>query len=237
MYGSYTPPLSFKGKNFYISLKKQDNIWKYYRKIEKDETEKTVVFSKSEIIINPVEPVNLPKEICSYLFIEFSKDIILAPKERIKFYITFPIEIAVILSSGKNFKLLDIFTFVQPKYTVYGDVTTGVICKYWKSDIYTKIPKTNILKEGVIEVNAFNNSSEWVDIKQLVFTAYGMKIYYNKSLVSMRAIVKILGEEIAETSFIDSPLKADMKKSIEIFRTKKIVIPLHEKFIMEEGLC
>ena len=236
MYGTYKPPLSFKGKNFYISLKKQDNIWKYRRKIGKEESEKEVVFSKGEVIINPVEPVNLPKEICSYLFVELSKDIIFAPKERIKFYITFPVEIAVIISSGKNFRLLDIFTFVSPKYTLYGNIRTGVICKYWKSDIYTKIPKIDTLKEGVIEVNALNNSSEWIDVKRLVFTAYGMKIYYNKSLVSMRAIVKILGEEIAETSFIDSPLKANMKKSVEIFRTKKIVIPLQEKFIMEEGV-
>lgn len=236
MYGTYKPPLSFKTKNFYISLKKEGDIWNYHRKAGKEKNEKEVVFSRGEVIINPVEPVNLPEEICSYLFIELSKDIIFAPKERIKFYITFPIEIAVILSSRKNFRLLDVFTFVTPKYTLYGNVRTGVICKYWKSDIYTKIPKTDILKEGVMEVDATNNSLEWVNVKHLVFSAYGMKIYYDKSLVSMRANVKILGKEVAETSFIDSPLKTNMKKSVEIFRTKKIVIPLQEKFIMEEGL-
>ncbi len=236
MYGTYKPPLSFKSKNFYISLKKSGGVWNYQRKLGKEKIEKTAVFSKGEVIINPVEPVNLPKEVCSHLFIEFSKEVIVAPKEKVKFYLTFPIEIAVFLSSGKSFRVLDVFTFTKLKYTLYGNVRTGTVCKYWKSDVSEKIPKVDNLKEGVIEVNAVNNSLEWVDVRHLVFSAYGMKIYYDKSLVSMRANVKIMGEEIAETSFIDAPLKTNMKKSIEIFKAKKIVIPLQEKFVMEEGI-
>lgn len=236
MYGTYKPPVKIKNKKFSILLEKEGELWNYKRKAGEEESEKEVVFSKGEVIINPVEPVNLPKEICSYLFIDLARDIIMAPKERVKFYVTFPVEIAIILSSGKNFRILDIFSFVKPKYTLYGSVTTGVICRYWESEIYKKIPKTNLLEEGVIEINAFNSSADWVDVKHIVFSAYGMKIYYDKSLVSMKANIKILGEEIAETSFIDSPLKDNMKKSIEVFRARKLVVPLQEKFVMEEGV-
>ena len=47
--------------------------------------------------------------------------------------------------------------------------------------------------------------------------------------------MKIVGEEIAETDFIDSPLISGMKKSLELYNTRKVSI-IGPKFVMEGGL-
>jgi hypothetical protein len=237
MYGVFKPPLALKLKNFHLRIRKDGDLWAYKRKTFKEEKELALAFSGSEIIINPVEPVNLPKEISSYLLIEFDNPLILGPKERVRVYVTFPIEIGVIISKGKNYRVLDIFSFTKQKYTLYGDVRKGIVCKYWKSHTYTKIPKTDPLKEGIMELLITNTTEEWLDVKEAVFNAYGMKIYYNKTLVSMKAAMKVFSEEVAETSFVDSPLTKDMKKSIEVYVAKKMMFPIQkEKFVMEEGV-
>ena len=91
------------------------------------------------------------------------------------------------------------------------------------------------MEEGVIEVDITNKSGEWVNIVNLVFQAHGMKIYYNKNLVSMKSVVSVINDDVAEIDFINAPLKEDMKKSIELYIAKKL-IPLTGKFVMEEGV-
>ncbi len=236
MYGSYRPGFEVKFKGLKISMKKEDAVWKYERKLLNEVKTVFLAFSKGDILVNPVEPVNLPKDICSHLFIELNPALVLGPKETLKVYVTFPVEIGVIASLGKNYRIIDIFTFTKPKYTLYGNVRTGVVCKYWKSDVFSKIPKVNALKEGVMELTIHNSSNEWLDVKEAVFNAYGMKIYYDKSLVSMKAFMKVISEDMAETSFVNAPLRAGMKKSVEIYLAKKLVIPLQTKFVMEEGV-
>jgi hypothetical protein len=62
-----------------------------------------------------------------------------------------------------------------------------------------------------------------------------MKLFFNDKLVSMKATMKIGGGNIAETEFIDAPLETDMKKSLEIYRVKKLSLTT-TKFIMEMGI-
>jgi len=236
MYGEYDPPVKLRKAGLSLELGRAGEFWYYTRKFRDAVVEQDLSFSRGKLIVNPVEPVNLPRKICSYLFIDLKKPMILGPKEKVKFYVKFPIEIGVILSSGKTFRHLDVFSYVPVKYTLYGVVRRGVICRYWMSDIYEKAPKTEILKEGVMEVRAINNSIQWVDLRQMVFSAHGMKIYYDDKLVSMRANVKISSEDLGETSILDEPLEKGMKKSIEIFMTKKLPGIQQEKFIMDEGL-
>ncbi len=239
MFGTYSPPLSLSSKSFKMKLERgrERNSWKYYRKLKDEEKTVSLVFSKGDVIINPVEPVNLPKNISSALMIELSSPLILAPKESVKIYLTFPVEIGVLLVREKQYRVLDIFSFLPAKYTLYGEVTSGVVCKYWCSDVHFSLPKVNPLEEGVLELRVTNASGEWVDVKEAVFNAYGMKIYFDKTLVAMRGTMKVIGEEIAETNFIDAPLRERMKKAVEIYVARKVVIPVQQtKFVMEEGV-
>ena len=141
----------------------------------------------------------------------------------------------VFISSRQDFKRLDSFSLAKPKYTLYGDPRHGLICKYWKSDIYPKVPVTDPFQEGIMELKVSNDRSNWVEITQAVFNAYGMKIYYDDQKVTMKAQMRIEGASVAETEFIDSPLESGMKKSLESYMARKLTLGT-EKFVMELGL-
>ena len=224
MYGVYDI------ENFQISLNGvelgifEEGRAKIYRR---GSFEKLILSESGKVVVNPVEPVNLPKNITKYLLVDLKRSVVVEPKTTRKITLTFPIEIAVILVGKKSLEVLDVFSFVNQKYTLYGDPNNGVICRYWQSDVFEKEKE---YFSGKLEVEIRNSSDEWVEIGKLVFDVYGMKIYYDESVLSF-AKVNILSEKVAETEFID---KKAGSKSIELYVARKIPV-VSRKFVMEWG--
>jgi len=217
-------------QNFHLKIRDlelgifEENGFRIYRR---GDLKKVVVAESGRVVVNPVEPVNLPKNITRFLLIEFDKPMVVEPKSSGKISLTFPIEIAVILAGKNSLEVLDVFSFVEPKYTLYGDPKNGVICRYWRSEIFEK--EEDFVK-GILEVEISNSSSEWVEVEKLVFDVYGMKIYYGESVVAF-AEVRILSEKVAETEFVDRRIE---KKSLELYTARKIPM-VGKKFVMEWG--
>jgi hypothetical protein len=245
MYGHYDPPFSVEKEGISISVAINEKIWIYKRTFGTDKVEKQIIGDRKHIIINPVEPLNTPKEITPNLLIEFEKSLLLAGGARRKIFLTFPIEIGVFISDegNKNLHLLDVLTLARQKFTLYGSVSNGIICKHWKSGIYSNSPSSNLLQEGIMELTLRNTTSEWVSISKAVFNAYGMKIYYDVD-VFMMAHMDILSKNTAETGFdlhhigeelkIYSPKYPNTnKEAIEVYNRKLDIVPL--KFGMRLG--
>ena len=234
-FGLYDLPLIIKDREVIISIKKTNQNFIYKRKYNDEEVETILLTNSKKILINPVEPVNKPKELTPYILIEFEKPILIEPKIQKKVYLKFPIEIGVFIGDRKDYKVIDIFTFSEHKYTLYGEVRDGVICKYWKSDVYSKIPLIDPLKEGVIGLDISNPTSKWIELTKVVFNTYGMKLYYNKDLTTIKTTMKLISVIVAETNTIDEPLKDGMKQAVELYTALKTQI-IQKKFVMEGGL-
>lgn len=234
MYGSYTMPFRSKTEGIDIAFDMEGENCLYKRLFHDENLEKILVKGDGKVIINPIEPLNRPKKITSNLLVEFDRTITIAPMSRIMVYIKFPIEMGIFISDKDEIEVIDILTLVNQKFTLYGDPSSGLICKYWKSEIHSKIPSADLMHEGVLELTILNNTDLWVEVKQSVFNAYGMKIYYDTELVSMKANMKIISPSIAETDFIDKPLRPSMKKSMELYTAKKLYMN-GKKCIMEAG--
>lgn len=202
MYGYYDLPFIVEKEGISISVENAEEQWVYKRILETEEIERIIFGNGKHVIINPVEPLNTPKEITPNLLIEFEKTLLLAGGEKKQIYLTFPIEIGVFIADkeNKSLQLLDVLTLVRQKFTLYGEVSNGVICKYWKSQVYLDPPSPNPLQEGILELNLRNTSSEWASISKVVFSAYGMKLYYNGD-VFMKARMDIINKTTAETGF------------------------------------
>lgn len=213
MYGYYDPPFSVEQEEVSISVERTGDRWTYRRTISgKNEVEKLILGDRKRIIINPVEPLNTPKEITPNLLIEFEKTLLLAGGKKKQIYLTFPVEIGVFISDAgnRNPQLIDVFTLVRQKFTLYGEVSNGVVCKHWKSTLYSVSPVLDPLQEGVMELTLRNASSEWASISKAVFSAYGMKLYYDGD-VFMKARMDILSRNTAETGFDMQPINGEMK--------------------------
>ena len=235
MYGYHNVPLKIEHDGISISVDRDGEGMLYRRKCRGEEIEKVLLLDKGQILINPVEPQQKPKTLTPYFLIEFEKAVVVEPKAKKRLYLKFPIEVGVFVSGQDDFNVLDIFTVQNQKFTLYGEVREGVICEHWKSPVYQSVPSIDPLREGVLELFINNPTYRWVEVTQVVMNAYGMKIYYSPTMVSMRATMKINTPVVAEVEFSDSPLYKGMTKAIELYTARKIKIA-STKFVMEWGL-
>ncbi|MDY6855069.1 MAG: DUF432 domain-containing protein [Thermodesulfobacteriota bacterium] len=235
MFGSHSIPLFIHAGGIALSVNKQGDSLLYKRESEHETIERVLLADNAQLIINPVEPLNKPKEISPFLHIGFKKSLVVAPRISRVVFISFPIEVGVFISKGKDIESIDIFTLMKQKFTLYGDPRNGIICKSWESDVHFVIPSPTPLHEGVLSLKVTNTTDKWLEVSQAVFNAYGMKIYYNKGSVSMKASMRIMSSRIAETDFTDSPVMEEMDKSLELYTIRKLVVAT-TKYVMEAGI-
>lgn len=235
IYGHQKIPFRIQNDDFSLSIERDGENCIYKREFGIETEEKLILGKYKEILIQPVEPLTKPRNITPYLLIDFKHPFVIKAKTSRYIYLKFPIEIGVFLLSEKVYEKLDTFTFLRPKYTLYGNPKRGDICRYFQSAVYTELPSADILREGVIHLKAVNKSPEWVEVSKVVFNAYGMKIYYDDKLICLNAEFDTQNRTDAETGFVDSPLNLGMKKSTELFLSKKLALT-STKFVMREGL-
>ena len=236
MFGTYNPPFTLEQDGITISCTKEGDGFFYQRTCLDKTEERVLMVEKPTVLINPVEPVNKPKNLSPYAMVEFSKPLIVEPRGSKHLFLSFPVETGVFVSSSSSdFESIDIFTLNTSKFSLYGDPRSGLICKYWKSDVYVSLPYASALLEGAIELGITNTLSDWVTVTKAVFNAYGMKIFYNDALVYMKAEMEITGTSSARTDFYETPWELGMKKSLELYTARKLPITT-TKFSMEYGI-
>jgi hypothetical protein len=234
MFGKVDLPFNYGSDRNSINIKLFKGGILYRRVTGSKEVEKRIYSSKARVWLSPVKPFNCPKMITSTLMVELGRTLVVPPKQVKTVFLRFPVEIAVIASREGKDKVIDVFTDNPPKYSMYGDIKEGVMCRYYGSDVYVKPPRTDANKEGLLEVRVKNSTSEWREVSMLVFEGILMKIYYSNTLVSGKAKANIIDDEKVETSFSSAPLKEDQKKAFEIL-TQKTFKRLLTKFTMEGG--
>lgn len=236
VYGRYGYEFCVEKNDLKVCFSKDDDFLRYYRNQGGSIVEQIIASESGTVIINPVEPLNLPDEVTRFLEIRFLP-IEIEPEATRRVYLTFPIEIAVFLQKGGAYRCIDIFSRMLPKYSLYGPTDTGVITRYHWSNVYLKRPNPDHSLEGVIELDLINTTKSWVEVSRVIFENNGMKIYYTHDLVSMSAGMKIIKPTIAYTAFEDKGIVGGMQKSIEMYYSRGF--PGVEKmiyYLMDEGL-
>lgn len=234
-FGVYNLPMAVKYEDLEVSISEQNSGHVYRRKFREDELEKIILSKQGKIHIHPVEPVNLPKAITRNLQIAFSRPITVEPKAKNTVFITFPVEIGIFIVGKNSSNLIDVVGFNEQKFTEYGDLAHGIICRYWESEIFTSLPDTNPFHQGIMKLTISNPTPNWIDISKTVFNSYGMKIFYSPKVTSVKGTMKIINDGIAETDYLETPLEKGMRKSLEVYSIKMTSIST-KRFIMEGGL-
>jgi hypothetical protein len=236
MYGKHDLPFTIEQEGISISMTKSgDSAYQYLRTCGESTVEKSIVVSKGELMLHPIEPLNTPKILTPYLLIEFEKKLLLEPKGNKRFFLTFPIDIGVLIRGNKEVKVVDSMSLVPQKFTLYGDPKQGLICKYWQSSVHDTMPVCDRFREGVLELTISSSSREWEEISKTVLNAYGMKLYYNDKMVTMKGKMKLGDDKTADIDVQDTGLERSMKKSLETFAPRKLSM-ITTIFHMEYGL-
>lgn len=236
MFGEIKLPTTIEHDNLLIKIDSDKSSMNYHRNIDGRKTDKIIsIKQKNSLIINPIEPTNTPEPISSHLLIDFDTSIVIEPQSNCSVFLTFPLEIGVFLENKKKHQMLDVFAFRPQKFTLYGEPTGGVICKYWPSAIHTTVPKVEPYMEGILELVIQNKSTDWHEITKAVFNAYHMKLFYQDDMVFMKGLMKILERDIAETSFEKKKPQETMKNCLEVYKLSKLKIT-STSYTMESGL-
>lgn len=234
VYGTYGYEATIGEGPIALSVSRRSGMVEYRRDCAGEKVQKQVASEDGRIIVNPIEPVNLPEEVTRYLEIQF-EPLLLEPSVRQTVYLTFPVEIGVFVAAQQDVHLLDIFSLNKPRYSLYGQPEWGYITRWQKSTLHHEIPPTDPLREGVLALEIRNDASTWVEVSKAVFDSVGMKVYYN-SFVSMWAEMRVINNTVAETNFFDRPLVSGMNKSLERYTIRKIPGLNREEFLMDAGL-
>jgi hypothetical protein len=231
VFGKYDFDITLSEDDIHIAISGKEKRKQYYRKLGDDIVEKYIHAEKGNVIICPVEPVNVPDiDISEHLMIELEKPLIIESGVKDTFFTTFPIEIGVFLKDRSDVELIDIFSKTQSKYSLYGPPESGVICRHWNSCLYSEIPDVKKFYEGILKIEIENKYYEWMEISKIVFRAFDMRLFYNE-YAFMHAYLTIIKKTMGDTRF-NSRKPKDMQESVDIYLAKGVE-KLEKKFVMD----
>jgi uncharacterized protein len=238
VYGTYDYSCHLREEEISIDVERSASQYTYKRTCRGESVERTIASESGSIIINPVEPLNLPKEVTRYLEVHFNT-IFVEPEVTRKLYLTFPVEIGVFIRAKEDNDLLDVFSLAKPKYSLYGPPDYGRVTRWHESLVYPEAPEINPLREGVLELTLVNGGKTWIEVSRAVFVNAGMTIWYG-DYVLMSAKMELYSNMVAETRILSTPGKKGMTRSIPAYSARKVsvveVVPEKIEFLMEFGL-
>jgi hypothetical protein len=233
--GRYDYSLAIDDGTLKLGVEKRDGFFVYYRELRGDRKEIILGPETGQIVIHPVEPVAVPKQISLYLEISFDP-VLIGPCSKKTLYLTFPVEVGVFLETDSATEALDTFSLNSAKYSLYGTPKNGVITKWHRSRAYADIPSVDRKREGVLKLAINNPLREFADVRRAVFEGHGMVLFFDDELVAMSAKMSIQSSLVAETMFCAGPLRNGMEKGIELLKAKKIPMPGMHKITQLSGV-
>lgn len=235
VFGHYAGDFTYSDGIVDLRLERSATVPRYVRACGRDRVEKILPSGEGDIVINPVEPVNLPEQLTRYLEITFPPLVIPPRKER-QIFLTFPLEIGVFFAFGSDLHVLDMFSCVSAKYSLYGSPAAGQITRWHRSGIFGKVPSVDRLSYGVLDLTIRNLASETIEVARTILDSGNMHLFYGEH-VSMAALMEVYSPMIARTSVMETAPAAGMRQSIELYIARRIP-PVHGSgHLMEFGVA
>jgi len=234
VYGVHPLPYDYRDDLITLHAGPEGESSRYLRVIDGERVEKILGDDEKHLLINPVEPINLPVPLGRHLEIAFPP-VVLRPGAERKIYLTFPVEIGVFLGWEGNYDILDLFSFAPVKFSLYGTPNTGIITRWYYSATHGSPPGVDRLREGVLELTLKNRSADYIEVSRTIFERSEMRIFYGE-LVAMTAVMEIYSHVVAQTIFSSRQAFPGLAESLSLYTAQKIPVVQHKGFLMEHGV-
>jgi len=234
VFGVHHIPFRVDTNDISVQVIPGDAFSTYTRTSPGEKVTKQLGYREGKVIINPVEPVNLPKEVTGMLEFHFLP-VTLSPGSTITLYLKFPVEIGVFVGDDENYTLIDVFSRAPAKYSLYGTPEKGFITRHVESEVYDSAPSSNPLEEGVMTLSIKNSSRDWIEVSRAVFDVSMMRLFYGNTAV-MIGEKEIISRLIAITRISGTPPGDGMSTALRVYPTRKSLIPEKLFFMMEYGV-
>jgi len=233
----------FETDGLSLSLEMKEGHYLYRRDLAGDLAEKAISVGLSRLLVHPVEPFYTGPETAGHLELEFPPLIIEAGATE-TIFLTFPVEVGVFVEGIRDTEVIDAFSVVPPKYSLYGTPHKGVITRFARSARHRELPVVDGAREGVLKLTVRNTLTEWAKVSRVVMDSPEMHLY-SSDFAGLAAVMRITGREAAEITGTDRALKGGMSRAHDFFTARRILrldtaprLPGMERkgFLMESGL-
>jgi hypothetical protein len=197
--------------------------------------EKVLATPPKALLVHPVPPLYLPKPVARHLEVSFPPVVVGAGEEAI-FYLTFPIETGVFAGSGDSYDVLDIFSPLHAKYTLYGSASGGKIARWCESRVSPSPPATDGRTEAVLELSVRNQSRSYTEVRRVVFEDTTMYLCFGNGVVFMTGIMEVFSDTVAETRTLKKAPREGMENALPPFAARNLLPVEKGRFMMEYGV-
>jgi len=212
--------VNFEGLNLAVDLDR--GMYHYRRALGDWKTEINISVNGGHMLIHPVEPLNLPDNLTDFMEIRFDP-IKIEPSGICVIFVTMPIEIGVFLESPSgSTDIVDIVSYVYPKYSLYGGANRGVVTRFNESKVYYYPPAMKNYEAGLLKLEIENRSDEWATVGKAVIFQKGLYLYFDEKFVAASAEMKIISPDVAVVTGVDTPIRQGMTRSYRLFKNRKL---------------
>lgn len=218
-----------------LRLERQGSFTLYQRDggFPEGSLKKIIATSREEnFIVYPVHSIH--PEISTNLMLRLSRSIIVAPHSTTTVYVKVPISVGVYVFEGEAQILIDFFSRYQYKYALYGPTASGIICRFYRTDVYLQAPEEE-LWSATTKIVIENFSENFCEVKNVVFPFLSAMMYVDERGVAYMEIIRlqISRDGLGNTSLEGVPPINGLKECPQKFgKTQERVV----KFLMEFGL-
>ena len=234
MFGRYEADLSYSDEDVTITAARSGVLPRYTRSCRGNRVDKILPDGTGAILINPVEPVNLPEPVTRYLEITFPP-VVLPPRAGRTVYLTFPLEIGVFLEAAGGIHVLDLFSLVPVKYSLYGSPGAGIITRWHESGITDGCPVVDRFRFGILTLTITNAAADVVEVSRAVFDSNSMHLWYGDSVV-MNGVMDVYSPMIARTTIAETVSGRGLEKAVELYAAARIPSVHGRGYLMEYGV-
>ncbi|MDD1670411.1 MAG: DUF432 domain-containing protein [Methanomicrobiales archaeon] len=243
VFGEFAPPYHFETDGLSLSLELSEGHYRYLRDLAGARVEKAISAGLTRLLVHPVEPFYTGSDTPRYLELEFPA-LVVEPGATETVFLTFPVEVGVFVEGIRSTEIIDAFSLVRPKFSLYGTPRHGIITRFARSGRHREIPPVDGAREGVLKLALRNSLSEWVSISRVVIPESEIQLYAS-GFAGMMAMMRVTGRDKAEIWGVDRPLVGGMSRAHDFFTARRILrldtaprLPGMERkgFLMEGGL-
>jgi hypothetical protein len=221
-YGKFPIDYAVNFEGLTLSIDLDRGLYHYKRAIGDWKTDINIFTSSGNMLIHPVEPLNLPDNLTDFMEIKFDP-VKIEPSGLCVIFVTMPIEIGVFLESPSgSADVIDIVSYVYPKYSLYGGSNRGVVTRFNESKVYYYPPAMKNYEAGLLKLEIENRSDEWVTVGKAVIFQKGLFLYFDENIVAASAEMKILSPDVAVVTGVDRPVRQGMTRSNRLFKARKL---------------
>jgi Uncharacterized conserved protein len=132
--------------------------------------------------IEELPKLSLDFSVTEYFGIVFDPYIYVNSGEQIKVYVKLPLDIGIYVTNNQTYKLIDTIEIYPKKYALYGNISNGVIYRYWKTNAFFERVFSN-KHEALTLIEIINEGESIGTISKIIFKAHDFSLFINNDII------------------------------------------------------